>query len=102
MATLEQVERAIYQLEGFRVTFRRRSATTGRPRDARSDLRRIPPYDYDNRFQGDRNVSEWISIRIESRYGEFNLIPTVLYNDGSPAPGQTRVDNVRRSYPRRR
>jgi hypothetical protein len=100
--TLEQVEAAILRLEGFAVAFRRRSRTTGRLRDARSDLRRLPPYDYDNRFQGDRNVSEWISIRVESRYADYDLVPIVFYGDGSVAPGQTRISSVRNSYPTRR
>jgi hypothetical protein len=102
MPTLEQVERSIFALEGFHVAFRRKSGTTGRLRDARSDMKRLPPYDFDNKFQGDRKVSEWMSIRIESRYGEYGLVPIVLYEDGSPAPGQTLVENVRKSYPSRR
>jgi hypothetical protein len=102
MPTLERVEEAIFYLEGFYVSFKRKSRTTGRLRDARSDMKRLPPYDYDNKFQGDRKVSEWIAIRIEPRYGEYDLVPIVLYDDGSTAPGQTLVGNVRKSYPKRR
>jgi hypothetical protein len=97
--TLEQVEKAIFALEGFHVAFKRKSRTTGRLRDARSDMRRLPPYDYDNGFQGDRKISEWITVRCEARYAEYELIPVVLYEDGSPAPGQTLVEKVRKSYP---
>jgi hypothetical protein len=102
MPTLAQIERAIFDVEGFRVAFRRQSESTGQMRDARGDMRRLPPYDFDKRFADDRTVNDWATIRIASRYGEYGLVPVVLYEDGSNAQGNTLVRSVRHSYPRRR
>jgi|SRR5579875_136806 len=102
MPTLRQVEEEIFNIEDFRVRFRRRSPRTGRLRDARADMRRLPPYDFTNRFPGERTVLDWIAGRIDPRYSEHELVAEVLYEDGSRAPGQTLVQNVRATYPRRR
>ena len=98
MPTLEQVEQSIFNLEGFHVAFKRRSRTTGRLRDARSDMKRLPLYPYANRFQSDRTVNDWVQTRAEPLYGEHDLVPVVLYGDGSPAPAQTKMQTVRNSY----
>jgi len=102
MPTMKQVEKQIRDLEGFKVAFRRVSPTTGELRDVRSDLRRVPPYIFENRAAANFTVAKWTEVRANPTFFEvLQLVPVVLYYDGSQAPGNTKLETVRASYPKR-
>lgn len=92
MPKLKNVEKRIWDTEGFDVTIRHPDG-----RDMRSDLRGIPQYDgFERMAKNDMTVSDWKDKRFYPRYPGFDV--DVLDGDGHAVPGNTKLGTVRDSY----
>jgi hypothetical protein len=87
MATKAQVEKAIFECEGFRVAlelFDRKRQT-------------LPPYDYSVMAPQRWKVSDWKNARL----AEYRLLvksATVYRGDGTPIPRDVQLGNLRDTY----
>lgn len=92
MATIEQLERRISEVEGFRLRIRH-----GRDRrDVRSDKGNVRQYGYKRALKHSRNVKEWRNGRFARAYPGF--VVDVLHADGRTAHGRTLLGKVRDGY----
>lgn len=96
MATIQQIERQIERLEGFRVTIRYVNPGPSKGRDVRGDRRNLPPYPKKRAMPSGRVVRDWVDIRFKRNYPGFEV--DVLRKDGTAAHGRTLLDNVRATY----
>jgi hypothetical protein len=92
VATIKQVEKRIYDVEGFNVRVRH-----GRDsRDVRSDKGRVKQYGYRRALKHSKRVSDWRDGRFARTYPGF--VVDVLHADGRVAHGRTLLGTVRDSY----
>ncbi len=92
MATIQQVERRIFDVEGFEVRLRH-----GRDRrDVRSDKGSIKQYRFKRALKHSKSVKEWRDGRFAETYMGF--VVDVLHSDGRVAHGRTLLGTVRDSY----
>ena len=92
MATIQQVERRILEVEGFAVRIRH-----GRDgRDVRSDKASINQYPYRRALKHSKNVKAWRDGRFAAAYPGF--VVDVLDADGSVKHGRTSLSTVRDGY----
>ncbi len=97
LATLGEVEDAILEVEGFRVSFTHSSG-----RNARSNKRGFPPYQYQKKLNDDFSVKAYLKRRISYTYGslleEHGMTAVVEYADGAKVMGGAHLVTVRDSY----
>lgn len=92
MATIKQVERRIYEVEGFRVRIRH-----GRDgRDVRSDKANVKQYSFKRALKHSKTVKGWRDSRFSTLYPGFDV--EVLNADGGTAHGRSKLATVRDSY----
>lgn len=92
MATVEQLERRIFEVERFRIRIRH-----GRDRrDVRSDKGNVRQYGYKRALKRSKSVNQWRKERFAPAYPGF--IVEVLDADEKVAHGLTLLGNVRDSY----
>lgn len=85
------IEGKIFEVEGFDVTIRYND------NDVRSDKQLPVTYGYSKRAPEDWTVSEWIENRFKTTFPGYTV--DVLLANGTTVPGNTRLKNVRASYP---
>lgn len=91
MPSIAGLERAIWNLEGFRVRITHRSG-----RDVRSDQHENVRYSWTRRAKSTMSVAQWIEKRFSSRISGYDVV--VLLNDGTTAHGRTLLETVRATY----
>ncbi len=87
MATKAQVEKAIFECEGFRVELE--------PFEGKRQP--LPPYEYPVMAPQRWKVSDWKNARL----GAYVLLvkgATILRGDGTPIPRDLQLGNLRDSY----
>ncbi|MFY9720493.1 MAG: hypothetical protein WAK16_12710, partial [Candidatus Cybelea sp.] len=87
MATKAQVEKAIFEREGFRVEFQLFDGK--RPS--------LPPYDYPVMAPQRWKVSDWKNARLDA----YRLLVrgiTIYRGDGKPIPRDVQLGNLRDTY----
>lgn len=92
MATIKQVEKRIFDVEGFKVRIRH-----GRDsRDVRSDKGSVKQYGYRRALKHSKRVTDWRDGRFARTYPGFGV--DVLDAEGRAAHGRTLLGTVRDSY----
>ena len=91
MALLKNVEKRIWDIEGFQVIFRHLDG-----RDIRGDMKDVPMYLYERAAKNNYSIARWIQERIKLNYPFCNV--EVLRGDGRIAQGKTRLSTVRDTY----
>ncbi len=87
MATIKQVEEAIFNREGFRVKLT--------PLGAKAST--LPPYDYEYMASNKWKLTDWRMSRM-ARYIPFLRSLEVFRGDGTRTVSDMRLDNLRDSY----
>ena len=87
MATIKQVEEAIFNREGFRVKLTPLNAKSGS----------LPPYDYEYMAFNKWKLTDWRMSRM-ARYIPYLRSLEVFRGDGSRTVSDMRLDNLRDSY----
>jgi hypothetical protein len=90
MPKVKTIEKRIWDIEGFDISFRMDG------RDIRGDKDGIPQYPFARAAKNDSTVGEWKSSRFGVTYPGYDVV--VLDGDGNEVPGQTKLGNVRDSY----
>ena len=91
MAKVKNVEKRIWDTEGFAVTIRFNG------RDVRSDFKGMPQYpSYERMAKNDMTVADWKEKRFVPAYAGYDV--DVLDGDGSLCQGNTKLGTVRDSY----
>jgi hypothetical protein len=91
VATVESVERRIWNVEGFRVAIRHLDG-----RNVRGDRTHMPTYPYRRAMPDAASVTAWREGRFRLRYPGFEV--DVLHRDGTPVHGGTLMGTVRAEY----
>ena len=91
MARIKNVEKRIWDVEGFAV----RILWPDR-RDVRGDKTGMPTYPYDRAAKNSMNVTAWREHRFHHAFPGFEV--EVLDADGAPVHGNTLLSSVRDSY----
>ncbi|MEQ8436529.1 MAG: hypothetical protein RIB65_03495 [Ilumatobacter fluminis] len=92
MATIANVEKRIYEIEGFEVRVRHSHGG----RDVRSDKSNVKQYPYKRALKHSKNVKAWREGRFASTYPGYSV--EVLDADGQVAHGGTLLGTVRDGY----
>ena len=91
MPLLKNVERRIWDVEGFAVAIK-----YPKGRDIRGDRDKIPMYPYGRGARGSMTVGSWRETRFRPAYIGFDV--DVLDGSGEVVAGNTRLSTVRESY----
>lgn len=92
MATIKQVEKRVFDVEGFSVRIRH-----GRDsRDVRSDKAMVKQYGFRRALKHSKSVKDWRDGRFARAYPGF--VVDVLDSHGRIAHGRTLLSTVRDSY----
>ena len=92
MPKVKNVEKKIWDVEGFDVTIKHQDG-----RDLRGDFTGLPQYDnYERQAKNDMTVAEWREKRFYPKYPGYEV--DVLDGDGKVTAGNTKLANVRDSY----
>ena len=91
MSKIKNVERRIWDVEGFAVRFLYLDGT-----DVRGDKTGLPQYQYDRAAGNDITVETWKETRFRQVYPGYEV--DVLDGYNSSVRGNTRLATVRRSY----
>lgn len=91
MAKVRDVEKRIFQVEGFRVRFLHPDG-----RDVRADRMNVPQYPYKRMMKNNANVTDWIQGRFNVRYPGFKV--DVLMKGRVKANGRYHLGTVRDTY----
>ena len=91
MPKIKNVERKIWEVEGFAVRFLYRDGT-----DVRGDKTGLPQYPYERAASSDVTVEAWKQARFRQTYPGYDVDVVDGYN-GS-VQGNTKLATVRRSY----
>ena len=87
MASKAQVEKAIFEREGFRVEFELFDGKRGA----------LPPYDYATMAPQRWKVSDWKNARLDA-YRLLAKGVTIYRGDGAPIPRDLQLGNLRDTY----
>ena len=88
---MKNVEKRIWDIEGFDVTIRHADG-----RDMRGDRQGVPPYEYDRMARNSMTVAAWKDQRFAAIYPGFTV--DVVDGLGNVVPGNTVLATVRDSY----
>lgn len=89
---MKQVEKRIYEIEGFNVRI-----LHGRDgRDVRSDKANVKQYSFKRALKHSKSVAAWRDDRFAKLYPGYDV--EVLNADGKKAHGRTKLANVRDTY----
>ena len=91
MPLVKNVEKKIWDIEGFDVTIK-----TPDGANVRGDKSNFPQYNYNIISKSDWTVSEWKEKRFKKLYLGYDV--DVLKVDGSVAAGQSRLGTIRDTY----
>lgn len=91
MPKVKNVEKKIWDIEGFDITFLHADG-----RNVHGALANIPQYPYVNAAANDRTVTEWKTKRFAMTYPGFEV--QVIDGNGNQAHGATKLGTVRDSY----
>jgi hypothetical protein len=92
MALVKNIEKRIWDIEGFDVVIKRPSG-----RDVRSDKRKLPMYPFERALKNDCTVAQWIEVRFRPNYSGFEV--DVLDGFGNVVKRKnTRLGTVRDTY----
>lgn len=92
MSKVKNVEKRIWDKEGFDVIIRHRDG-----RDLRGDFTGLPQYTrYERMAKNDMTVSDWRETRFYPAYPGYDV--DVLDADGNPVSGNMKLGTVRDSY----
>jgi hypothetical protein len=92
MPKVKNVEKRIWDTEGFDVTIRH-----GDGKDMRGDKNDLPQYSkFERMAKNDMTVADWKTIRFAGMYPGLNV--DVLDGNGNPVVGNTKLGNVRDTY----
>jgi hypothetical protein len=90
MPKVKNVEKKIWDIEGFSVRFRQNG------KDVHGAKEGIPQYSYANAAKNDMTVNEWKQRRFAKCYSGYEV--GILDGDGNEVPGQTKLGTVRDTY----
>jgi hypothetical protein len=90
MPKVKNVEKKIWDIEGFDVQFRQNG------KDVHGAKEGIPQYTYLNTTKNDMTVNEWKQKRFSQSYAGYEV--AVLDGDGNEVAGQTKLGTVRDTY----
>ena len=93
MSRLDEVEKQINNVEGFKVKF----FDSRTDADKRGDQEKIPDYPFERPFEGEKTVERWKIVRIEEIYPAFIYVKAIN-GDGTPADGKCHLSTVRSTY----
>ncbi len=91
MAYVKNVEKRIWDIEGFDVAIKHLGG-----RNVRSDKMGMPMYPYDRAAKNDMSVAQWIDTRFRPNYPGFDVVVLDAY--GGAVHGKTRLGRVRDTY----
>lgn len=91
MPMVKNVEKKIWDVEGFQVTMR---SSDGK--NLRGNKQDMPQYSFSRKASGDMTVSEWKQNRFYPYYPGLEI--DVLDVVSMPVTGQTKLKNVRATY----
>ena len=91
MPKIKNVERRIWEIEGFAVRFLYRDGT-----DVRGDKTGLPGYPYERAASNDITVEAWKNARFRQVYPGYDIDVVDGYN--SSVQGNTKLATVRHSY----
>lgn len=91
MPKIKNVERRIWEIEGFAVRFLYRDGT-----DVRGDKTGLPGYPYERAASNDITVETWKNTRFRQVYPGYEI--DVLDGYNSSVQGNTKLATVRQSY----
>lgn len=92
MPTIQSIERKIERVERFAVTILYPDG-----RNIRSDQADFQhTYNYERAANDDITVSQWKASRFQNAFQGYKV--KVLFGNGRPANGNTKLGNVRASY----
>lgn len=91
MARVKNVEKRIWDLEGFAVRILWPDG-----RDVRGDKTGMPTYPYDRAAKNSMSVASWRELRFHHAFPGFDV--EVVDADGTAAHGNTLLSSVRDSY----
>lgn len=91
MAKIKNVERHIWDVEGFAIRFLYRDGT-----DVRGDKMGLPQYSYERAASNDITVETWKRTRFKQEYPGYEV--DVLDGHNQSVQGNTKLANVRASY----
>ena len=91
MALVKNVEKRIWDIEGFDVAIKH-----PRGRDVRSDKTKLPMYPFQRAERNDHSVKQWRESRFYPNYPGFKV--DVLDGYGYVVRGNTRLGTVRDTY----
>jgi len=89
MAKIKNVEKKIWESEGFDVKF------TNNGKDVRGDKQGIPQWTGQRQTKNNMTVKDWKN-KFSSQYPGFDV--TVIDGDGAAVPGQTTLGTLRDTY----
>ncbi|MBI5584515.1 MAG: hypothetical protein HY892_11895 [Deltaproteobacteria bacterium] len=90
MPKVMNVEKKIWDVEGFNVVFSRNG------KNIRGDKNGMPQYLFSNAAKNDITVTKWKDLRINPNYPGIDV--AVLDGDGNAVAGNSKVGSIRDSY----
>lgn len=90
MPKVKNVERRIWDVEGFDVAFHQNG------KDVHGAKEGIPQYSYSKAAKNDMTVNEWKLGRFAKSYPGYDVV--VYDGNGNAVPGQTKISTVRDTY----
>jgi hypothetical protein len=91
MALVKNVEKRIWDIEGFDVAIKHPGG-----RNLRSDKKKLPMYPFEVALKNDCTIAQWINSRFRPKYSGFEV--DVLDGFGNVVRGNTKLGNVRDTY----
>jgi hypothetical protein len=91
MSLIKNVEKRIWDVEGFDVVIRHLKGA-----NVRSDMAGLPMYPYERAAKNDLTVTKWKKERFHSNYVGFKV--DVLNGYGDKVKGNTKLGTVRDTY----
>ena len=91
MPMVKNVEKKIWDVEGFQVNF-----LSSQGKNLRDNKRDMPQYPFTRKASGDMTVNEWKHNRFYPNYPGLEI--EVLDVVNIPVAGQTKLKNVRATY----
>jgi len=91
VAKVKNVEKKIWNVEGFDVIIRHEDG-----KDARGDLAGLPQYPYERAAKDDMTIARWVKNRFSQTYPGYTV--DVIDGNGEARRGNVKLGSVRDSY----